>query len=918
MATEGVEIGTGYISVVPSAQGFMGKLQGQVAPAFANVGDEGGKTMGKGITGGLGGIAAGAGKLLAPIGAALAAVEVGKFFGDAIEGARESEKVAKTTEAIIKSTGGTAKVTADQVGELAGALAAKTGVDDEVIQSGANLLLTFKNVRNEVGEGNNVFDRATQAAVDLSAAGFGSVEGASKMLGKALNDPLKGISALGRAGVTFSEDQKKAIERMVETGDVLGAQKLIMQEVESQVGGVAEANGLASEKMAVAWGNFQEDIGAKILPLLDKFQMFMVDTVLPAATQAADGIEGLFKLIFEGDYTGALADIFGWEEDHPLIGFVLDLRQGFLDLFDPMNQAKGPMAGISDGAKGIGDALSGMWAVISPILQDLLDVIMTEWVKIEPTVSEIFNNARASVEEAMTVIQSVIKIVTDAIAVIWNTWGDNIKRQIGITMDTIGGIFKGASDIIRGVWEILSGLLTGDTQKMRDGIERIFGGMKTALESLFNGLVATIGNIWDGIKNAFAGPVNWVIDNVLNPLIDAVNDLGRMFGVSLGLTKFARMATGGSSPSGGGNKGPMRALAGGGILSGFRPYGAGDDQLVMMRSGEGATVSEALAGHPAANYERNRLLSLNSAALSGNLSKFYKQWGLPGYAGGGIISDTLSDIKNFATNITTSNPFIGLKSMIDKLKDGILQQLGSNAITKVLAQLPPKFGEMAVKKLESSMQALFGMGFDRTGGWPPARMGVLSPNTAAAVQFVRQNWGINNIGTVGSRPNKSDHPMGKALDIMIPDWATPGGIAMGNNIARWFVTNPAAFGTKLVIWRDQYNRGGGWRPYTHPLGPTKNPTLRHMDHVHVSVFDEGGWMQPGWGYNALKKPEPVFSPGQWDILKGVLAGEQVNPGGWSGMPSELVVVDSDGQLIGRMKVEARRVVHETVSTARGL
>ena len=117
----------------------------------------------------------------------------------------------------------------------------------------------------------------------------------------------------------------------------------------------------------------------------------------------------------------------------------------------------------------------------------------------------------------------------------------------------------------------------------------------------------------------------------------------------------------------------------------------------------------------------------------------------------------------------------------------------------------------------------------------------MSPNTTAAVQFVRQSWGINNIGTVGSRPNKSDHPMGKALDIMIPGWATPGGIAQGNNIARWFVSNPAAFGTKLVIWRDQYNRGSGWRPYTHPNGPTKNPTLRHMDHVHVSVFDEGGW-----------------------------------------------------------------------------
>ena len=864
MATEGVEIGTGYISVVPSAQGFMGKLQGQVAPAFANVGDDGGKTMGKGITGGLGGIAAGAGKLLAPIGAALTAVEVGKFFGDAIEGARESEKVAKTTEAVIKSTGGTAKVTADQVGQLAGSLAAKTGVDDEVIQSGANLLLTFKNVRNEMGEGNNVFDRATQAAVDLSAAGFGSVESSSKMLGKALNDPLQGITALSRAGVTFSEDQKKAIEKMVETGDVLGAQKLIMQEVESQVGGVAEANGLASEKMAVAWGNFQEDIGAKILPVLDAFQMFMVDTVLPAATQVADGIEGLFKLIFEGDYTGALAGIFGWEEDHPLIGFILDLRQGFLDLFDPMNQAKGPMAGISDGAKGIGDALSGMWMVISPILQDLLNVIMTKWVEIEPTVTEIFNNVRVTVEEAMTVIQAIIKFVTDAIAIIWSTWGDNIKQQIGITMDTIGGIFKGASDIIRGIWETLSGLLTGDTQKARDGIERIFGGMKGILESIFGGIVATIGNVWDGIKKAFAGPVDWVFDKVINPLIDAVNDLGRMFGVSLNLTKFGQMGGGGSG--GGTARGNQRAMAAGGILDGFRPFHQGDDQLVRMRSGEGVYVSEAMRDP----YERARLFAVNKLALQGKpLSAFQRE----GFAAGGIIGDTLSNIKNFATNIVTSNPFVGLKSMIDRLKDGVLQQLGSNAITRVLAQLPPKIGEMAVKKLESSMQSLFGMGFDRTGGWPPARMGALSPNTAAAVQFVRQSWGINNIGTVGSRPNKSDHPMGKAMDIMIPGWATPGGIAQGNNIARWFVSNPAAFGTKLVIWRDQYNRGSGWRPYTHPNGPTKNPTLRHMDHVHVSVFDEGGWMQPGWGYNALKKPEPVFSPGQWDILKGGLVGD---------------------------------------------
>ena len=77
------------------------------------------------------------------------------------------------TEQIIKATGGAANVTAEQVGNLSGRLEAKSGVDDEVIQKSANLLLTFKNVRNEVGKGSDVFDRANVAALDLSAAGFG-------------------------------------------------------------------------------------------------------------------------------------------------------------------------------------------------------------------------------------------------------------------------------------------------------------------------------------------------------------------------------------------------------------------------------------------------------------------------------------------------------------------------------------------------------------------------------------------------------------------------------------------------------------------------------------------------------------------------------------------------------------------------
>jgi hypothetical protein len=155
----------------------------------------------------------------------------------------EGQKVSAQTEAALKSTGGVANVTAGQIAGLASQLSKLTGIDDEAIQANSNLLLTFKAVANQVGKGNDIFDRATKASLDLSVAGFGSLDSTAKSLGKALNDPLRGMSALGRAGVTFTASQRDTIRALVESGKTLEAQKIILGEVESQVGGSAKAYG---------------------------------------------------------------------------------------------------------------------------------------------------------------------------------------------------------------------------------------------------------------------------------------------------------------------------------------------------------------------------------------------------------------------------------------------------------------------------------------------------------------------------------------------------------------------------------------------------------------------------------------------------------------------------------------------------
>jgi len=190
--------------------------------------------------------------------------------------ARESQAVARQTAAVIKSTGGAAGLSAKQFADLAGAISKKVGVDDELIQSGENILATFTGVRNEVGKGNDIFNQATRAAVDMAAAmnhGEVTADGlqtANIQLGKALNDPIAGMGALRRVGVAFTAQQQEQIKTLVKSGHTLEAQKIILGELRKEFGGSAEANATASKKLAVAWGNLQEGLGKALIPAIER------------------------------------------------------------------------------------------------------------------------------------------------------------------------------------------------------------------------------------------------------------------------------------------------------------------------------------------------------------------------------------------------------------------------------------------------------------------------------------------------------------------------------------------------------------------------------------------------------------------------------------------------------------------------
>ena len=119
----------------------------------------------------------------------------------------------------------------------------------------------------------------------------------------------------------------------------------------------------------------------------------------------------------------------------------------------------------------------------------------------------------------------------------------------------------------------------------------------------------------------------------------------------------------------------------------------------------------------------------------------------------------------------------------------------------------------------------------------------LTPDAAGVVAAITGEFGPHTYLGVGERPDNpaSDHASGRAVDVMIDGWEQPAGIAHGDAVADWVTRNAAALGVTYVIWRAQIwsTADPAWRAYSHPSGKS-DPTLLHMDHVHVSVVGESG------------------------------------------------------------------------------
>ncbi len=295
MATEKITIklvldSSGYKRGAQQASTATDQIKGKVNQTNSTFGKLGG-TLGK-VGGALVGV--------------FAAKKIFQAASAAIGRAEAMASAYAITEKVIEQTGGAANVTADQIKRLSKEQSLLTGVDKELITQSNNVLLTFKNIRNEVGEGNDIFDQASGLILDMSTVMGTDAKSGAIQLGKALNDPIMGVTALNRVGITFTAQQKEQITALTESGDVLGAQTIILAELEGQLGGTAEAAADTTAKIGNAFKEVQESIGSVLLDALDD--------IAPELINIAESAEGMAPL-FAGAakiIVAALKPIVGW------------------------------------------------------------------------------------------------------------------------------------------------------------------------------------------------------------------------------------------------------------------------------------------------------------------------------------------------------------------------------------------------------------------------------------------------------------------------------------------------------------------------------------------------------------------------------------------------------------------------------
>lgn len=425
------------------------------------------------------------------------------FGVSAVQAANESAAAMAQVNAALESMGPVAGKTSEQLQKAAEDLQhLSTFDDDDILKSVTANMLTFGNVTGDT------FDRAQQAALNLSARLGQDLQSSAIQVGKALNDPIKGITALGRVGVSFTEQQKAQIRAMTEAGDVAGAQAIILGELEKQYGGAAKAarDATPGADTVDAWRNFQETVGA------------IVAQVLPPLTNILTGVLEAFNNLDPGTQTfivGLAAAAAAVGPVLMVVGTLTSAIGGLLPVFAPVIALIGEvgLAGALGAAAtaaapfiAAAAALAAGWALFGDKIGPVLEALKTKFQEVlGPKLQSLFNTVKTTLTELWNgpfgeAIRVVIGVLGDFGAAYTSILGEALIRIVSALVSAVEAGFKIVGDVLG----IVGALLTGDFSAAWEGVKSLVGNVISGVVNILKSLAPEAVAAVKSMASAFA------------------------------------------------------------------------------------------------------------------------------------------------------------------------------------------------------------------------------------------------------------------------------------------------------------------------------------------------------------------------------------------------------------------------------
>lgn len=223
----------------------------------------------------------------------------------------------------------------------------------------------------------------------------------------------------------------------------------------------------------------------------------------------SDAFNGLKALFVDGDFTGALASAFGLEEDSPIVGFLLGVRDAFITVWDAGKAALGWIANALKvtftvvGTAAIAPFIVG-WNVLSTAIQFAWsNIFKPVFNGIGSLISGLWNN--------------VLKPIGGLIKAGWDLLVSGIQTGASILTDVI---FPAIGTVVSWLWDNI----------LRPYFDNIRGGFDLMVSALAAGAEWIQKSVWDPIV---AGAI-WLWDNGLKPIFDLIVDGWTALGTALG------------------------------------------------------------------------------------------------------------------------------------------------------------------------------------------------------------------------------------------------------------------------------------------------------------------------------------------------------------------------------------------------